>query len=281
MRIIRSVKIMSDLSKKMRLQRKSIGFVPTMGSLHEGHLSLLRRARRENDIAVVSIFVNPAQFGPKEDLKRYPRNLKRDSRLCRKERADVLFSPDAKEMYPHNYQAYINLQDLDSCLCARFRPGHFRGVATVVAKLFNIIDPDRAYFGQKDFQQAFVIRKMVQDLNMPVKIQMMPTVRESDGLAMSSRNAYLDKNQRQEAAVLYQALIMAKGLIRQGKIESSWIIRKMKKLINKRKNAKIQYIEIVDQASLRPVSKIKGSVLVALAVFIGKTRLIDNIIIRV
>jgi pantoate--beta-alanine ligase len=272
---------MSDLSKKMRLQRKSIGFVPTMGSLHEGHLSLLRRARRENDIAVVSIFVNPAQFGPKEDLKRYPRNLKRDSRLCRKERADVLFSPDAKEMYPHNYQTYINLQDLDSCLCARFRPGHFRGVATVVAKLFNIIDPDRAYFGQKDFQQAFVIRKMVQDLNMPVKIQMMPTVRESDGLAMSSRNAYLDKNQRQEAAVLYQALIMAKGLIRQGKIESSWIIRKMKKLINKRKNAKIQYIEIVDQASLRPVSKIKGSVLVALAVFIGKTRLIDNIIIRV
>jgi pantoate--beta-alanine ligase len=250
-----------------------------MGALHKGHLSLIRQARKENDAVIISIFVNPAQFGPKDDFKKYPRSLKQDVVLCKKEGADIVFLPGVNSMYPENYKTYICVEDLSDYLCGKFRPGHFKGVATVVTKLFNIVNPDTAYFGQKDAQQSIIINKMVQDLNMPVKIKVMPTIREADGLAMSSRNVYLSQNERKDAAVLYQALIAARKLIRQGKLDSSKIIHKLRQLINTKKSAKIQYIAVVDPSTLRALSRIKGKTLVALAVWIGKARLIDNVIV--
>lgn len=279
MRIIRSIKEMSGFCVKNRSGGKTIGLVPTMGALHKGHLSLIRRARSENSKVVVSIFVNPIQFGAREDLKKYPRNLKKDASLCRYAGVDVIFYPGIRQMYPEGCQTYVNVEGLSGYLCGKFRPGHFRGVATVVAKLFNIVMPDTAYFGQKDAQQAAVIKKMAADLNMPVKIRIMPIVRERDGLAMSSRNAYLSPQERQEAAVLYRALVSAKKLIRSGNLNTADIIRRMKRLISAKKSAKIQYIEIVDADSLKVLRKIKGKALIALAVFIGKTRLIDNVIV--
>ena len=279
MKIIRSIKEMTGFSQKLRIKGKTIGFVPTLGALHQGHLSLIRQAAAENDIVVVSIFVNPIQFAPKEDYRRYPRNLRLDARLCRREGADVIFFPDVQQMYPGNYKTYVIVQDLSDVLCGKFRPGHFKGVATVVTKLFNIVAPDIAYFGQKDAQQAIIIKKVVEDLNIPVRIKVMPTVREEDGLAMSSRNAYLNKEERRDAAVLYQALILAKNLIKQGSVDSSGIIRKMRRLINKKKSACIQYISVVKHKDLKPLDKIRGKVLIALSVWIGKTRLIDNIVI--
>ncbi len=278
MKIIRSIKEMSGFSKKQHIKGKTIGFVPTMGALHQGHLSLIRQAHKENDIVVVSIFVNPIQFGPKEDYRRYPRNLRLDAQLCRREGADLIFCPHAQQMYPGNYKTYVNVSDLSDVLCGKFRPGHFKGVATVVTKLFNIVAPDIAYFGQKDAQQAIIIKKLAYDLNIPIRIKVMPTVREKDGLAMSSRNTYLNKEERQDAAVLYQALILAKNLIKRGNSGSSGSIRKMRRLINKKKSACIQYISIVDLKDLKPVNKIRDKVLVALSVWIGKTRLIDNIV---
>ena len=279
MKIIRSIKEMSNFSQMMHIKGKTIGFVPTMGALHEGHLTLIHQVHKENDIVVVSIFVNPIQFGPKEDYRRYPRNLKLDAQLCEKAGADVIFCPEAQQMYPGSYKTYVNVSDLSDCLCGEFRPGHFKGVATVVTKLFNIVNPDIAYFGQKDAQQAIIVKKTVGDLNIPVQIKVMPTIREKDGLAMSSRNAYLNKEERQDATVLYQALILAKNLIREGNINASDIIRKMRRLINKKKRAQIQYISIVDLKDLKPVDKIRDKVLVALSVWIGKTRLIDNIVV--
>jgi pantoate--beta-alanine ligase len=280
MKIIRSIKEMTGFLQKLRIKGKTIGFVPTLGALHQGHLSLIRQAAAENDIVVVSIFVNPIQFGPKEDYRRYPRNLRLDARLCRREGADVIFFPDAQQMYTGNYKTYVIVQDLSDVLCGKFRPGHFKGVATVVTKLFNIVRPDIAYFGGKDAQQAIIIKKVVEDLNIPVRIKVMPTVREEDGLAMSSRNAYLNKEERRDAAVLYQALILAKNLIKQGSVDSSGIIRKMRRLINKKKSACIQYISVVKHKDLEPLDKIRGKVLIALSVWIGKTRLIDNIIVK-
>ncbi len=279
MRIVSSLKTIRTLTERLKIKGKSIGFVPTMGALHEGHLSLIRQAYRENDIVVVSIFVNPIQFGPKEDYRRYPRNLKRDAQLCAKVGADVIFYPDARQMYPANYKTYVEVYDLSNVLCGKSRLGHFKGVATVVTKLFNIINPNIAYFGQKDAQQAIIIKKMAEDLNIPIKIKVVPTVREKDGLAMSSRNIYLNKDERQDAAVLYQALILAKNLIKQGSVDSSGIIRKMRRLINKKKSACIQYISVVKHKDLQPMDKIRGKVLIALSVWIGKTRLIDNIVI--
>ncbi len=293
MKIIRSIKEMSNFSQMMHIKGKTIGFVPTMGALHEGHLTLIRQVHKENDIVVVSIFVNPIQFGPKwlwlkeakprssglEDYRRYPRNLKLDAQLCEKAGADVIFCPEAQQMYPGSYKTYVIVEDLSDCLCGKLRPGHFKGVATVVTKLFNIVNPDIAYFGQKDAQQAIIVKKTVGDLNIPVQIKVMPTIREKDGLAMSSRNAYLNKEERQDATVLYQALILAKNLIREGNINASDIIRKMRQLINKKKRAQIQYISIVDLKDLKPVDKIRDKVLVALSIWIGKTRLIDNIVV--
>jgi pantoate--beta-alanine ligase len=280
MRILYSIKEMQKFSKNAHLKNKTIGFVPTMGALHEGHLSLMRWARKENDCLIVSIFVNPLQFGPKEDFRRYPRDLKRDTQLCKQEGVDIIFYPKNQEMYPPGFKTYIDVEDLSSVLCAKFRPGHFRGVAAIVAKLFNIVCPDIAYFGQKDAQQAIIIKKMAQDLNIPAKIKIMPTVREKDGLAMSSRNVYLNKLERKEAVVLYRALDLARRMFKKGNRGSSLIIRKMKKLIEEKKTTKVQYIAIVDLENLKPVNTIKNKTLITMAVWFGRTRLIDNIILN-
>lgn len=280
MQIIRTIKKLRNEINRIKLKDKTIGFIPTMGALHEGHLSLIRQARRDNDMVVVSIFVNPVQFGPKEDFQRYPRPIKQDTFLCRKEGVDFIFYPLANQMYPTRFRTYVTVEELSNVLCGKFRPGHFRGVTTVVTKLFNIVNPDIAYFGQKDAQQAIIIKKMVYDLNIPVRIRVMPTVRQKDGLALSSRNLYLNAREKKDACVLYQALKLASNLIRQGNINSSDIIRQMRQLINKKKNAKIQYVSIVDLKDLKPIHKIKDDVLIALAVWMGKTRLIDNIIIK-
>jgi pantoate--beta-alanine ligase len=280
MRIIRSIPKMQQFSLRERRKAKTIGFVPTMGALHEGHLSLIRRARKENDTVVVSIFVNPAQFGPKEDFKKYPRSLSRDVRLCRSCGADIIFYPQAKAVYPYGYLTYITVQGLSGRLCGRTRPGHFKGVATIVAKLFNIVQPDNAYFGQKDAQQGIIIKKMAADLNMSVKIKVMPTVREKEGLALSSRNAYLSKQERKEALVISGALKAARVLIKKGIKNSARIIARIKEVIRGAKSAKVDYIAVVNPENLEPLECIRANCLIALAVRIGRTRLIDNIVIR-
>ena len=260
---------------------KTIGFVPTMGALHYGHLSLVRAARKNCDFVVVSIFVNPTQFGPKEDFKKYPRPFSQDKRLLEKEKVDLVFFPSAAEMYSKDFSTYIKETYLSGPLCGPIRPGHFRGVCTVVAKLFNIIEPDIAYFGQKDYQQSRVVKRMVRDLNFPVNIKIFPTLREKSGLAMSSRNAYLYGKAQDDALVLFESLKLAKKLVKEGERDPKKIINKIRKLIISIKNAKIDYVEIVDAKSLRPVDKIRAKVAVVLAVYIGKTRLIDNVLIDV
>ena len=279
MKIIKSIKKIKVILGKEKLKRKTIGLVPTMGALHKGHLSLIRRARLENGLVVVSIFVNPAQFGPGEDFRKYPRNLKKDARLCRKEGVDIIFYPDVKEMYPANFRTYVEVQGLSDCLYGESRAGHFKGVATVITKLFNIVSPDIAYFGQKDAQQAIIIKKMAEDLNMRVKIKVMPTVREKDGLAISSRNSYLNEKEKKDAVVLSRSLNLAEDLIKRGIKDANKIIRSMRQLIQSKKTAQIDYISIVDSVSLKPIKKITDNCLIALAVWIGKTRLIDNMII--
>jgi pantoate--beta-alanine ligase len=277
MLVIKAPLRLSKILAEKKRQGKAIGFVPTMGALHEGHLSLIRAARRENDIVAVSIFVNPRQFGPKEDFKKYPRPLSRDLALCRQEKVDFVFCPGVSDIYPKDFSTYVNVEGLSETLCAKFRPGHFCGVATVVAKLLNIIQPDILYLGAKDAQQAAIIKRMITDLNISVKLKVMPTVREADGLALSSRNIYLKRNERQDALVLSQALNLAKILIKNGARDSARIISRMRQLIQKKKSAKIDYIEIVDPHSLQRIKKISGNFLVVLAVWFGKTRLIDNI----
>ena len=280
MRIIRSINNMQRVSMDLKQKGKSIGFVPTMGALHAGHLSLIKRACKENDFTIVSLFLNPTQFGPNEDFRRYPRNLNTDVSLCKKEGVDIIFYPEMRQIYPRDYKTYVFIEKLSDVLCGKSRPGHFKGVATIVTKLFNIVQPDIAYFGQKDAQQAIIIQRMTRDLNIPVKINVMPIIRESHGLALSSRNNYLTVKQREEAVVLSQALRKAKTMIKQGVIDSAKIILVMRKIIQKRKSARIQYIQIVDLDELLPVKKVKHKVLVALAVWFGRTRLIDNIIVR-
>jgi pantoate--beta-alanine ligase len=280
LQIVRDIKKMQSIATGLRKKGKAIGFVPTMGALHDGHLSLIRQARRENDCVVVSIFINPTQFGPKEDFKKYPRKLKMDILLSKGEGADIIFFPDAAAMYPADYKTYVNVEGLSDCLCGRFRPGHFRGVATVVTKLFNIVQPERAYFGQKDAQQATIIKKMVCDLNIPARIRVLPTVREADGLALSSRNTYLSEAERSQALVLFRALSLARDLIRKGNRNSLSIIPKIRRIIEQKKRARVQYISIVDPQTLQPVEKIKGKALIILAVYFGKTRLIDNIAVN-
>ncbi|MBU4251542.1 MAG: pantoate--beta-alanine ligase [Candidatus Omnitrophica bacterium] len=279
MKIIRDPGRLNRLLKALSRSGKSIGFVPTMGALHPGHLSLIKQARRDNDTVVVSIFINPAQFGPKEDLNKYPRPLKNDLALCRKARVDLVFLPDSEIMYPEGFCTFVHVEKLANILCGATRPGHFRGVATVVAKLLNIVVPSVLYLGQKDAQQAVIIRRMVSDLNFPVKVKVMPTVREKSGLAMSSRNAYLSEQERGNALVLFRALNLAKVLIRGGAKDTVRIISRVKQLINKHKNVKIDYIAVMDSMNLKPLKRVTGNCLVALAVYIGKTRLIDNILI--
>ncbi|MCD6539630.1 MAG: pantoate--beta-alanine ligase [Candidatus Omnitrophica bacterium] len=259
-----------------RVKNKKIGFVPTMGALHQGHLSLVKRAKKESDFVVVSIFVNPLQFGPQEDYKLYPRNFKKDEALLKKEGVDLIFYPTPKIMYLEGFSTYVEEVYLSRVLCGVSRPGHFKGVTTVVAKLFNIIEPDIAYFGQKDYQQAQIIKRMVRDLNFPIKIRVLPIVRDKDGLALSSRNSYLSSEERKSALVLFQSIRLAKNLVRRDIVESRLIIKEVKKLINSKKYTKIDYVEIVDPLTLQPLERIEKRGLLALGVYVGRARLIDN-----
>jgi pantoate--beta-alanine ligase len=271
---------MQRLSSLFKKEGKKIGLVPTMGFLHEGHLSLVDIARKRCDKLVVSIFVNPLQFGPREDLSRYPRDLKRDIRLLKERGTDFVFIPDERDMYPDGFHTYVEVEKLTNVLCGKSRPGHFRGVTTVVLKLFNIIKPDIAVFGEKDAQQAIIIKRMVEDLNLSTKIITGPTIRERDGLAMSSRNMYLTQNEREDAVVLYKSLLMAREMIKEGEYKPREVIEKMRQMIAKKETARIDYVSIIGKKDLAPVKKIEGEVLVALAVWFGKARLIDNITIK-
>ncbi len=279
MKVVTSLREIKKFISSAKKNGKTVGLVPTMGYLHEGHLSLTRRAKKDCDVCVVSIFVNPLQFGPSEDFKRYPRNIKRDEALSKAAGVDIIFYPSVKIMYPSQHLTYVEVEKLSDGLCGASRPGHFRGVATVVTKLFNIIQPDTAYFGQKDIQQATIIHKMVEDLNMPVKIKVLPIVRVKDGLALSSRNVYLSQQQRIEAVILWQSLKKAGHLIGKGERSAKKVIFFIRKLIQTKKTAKIDYVECVDAVNLAPLKEIKGKVIIALAVWFGKTRLIDNIIL--
>ena len=269
-----------DEIKQLRLKLpEPVGFVPTMGYLHEGHLVLVRRARAENSSVVVSIFVNPTQFGPQEDFNQYPRNPQRDLAMLEKEGVDIVFMPSVAEMYPPQFSSWVDVGKITERLEGAARPGHFRGVATVVAKLFNIVQPDKAYFGQKDAQQLAVINKMVADLNMNLEVVAVPTVREPDGLAMSSRNIYLNPEERKAAAVLYQALGLAQKLFSQGEKDAQNIRQQMTDLIQKQPLAHIDYISIADAETLDELDKVKPPAVVSLAVKIGRTRLIDNVVV--
>lgn len=281
MDVISKVKAMKEISREARGKGRKIGLVPTMGYLHEGHLSLIRQAKEISDMTVVSIFVNPTQFGEGEDFGKYPRDLARDADLAIAEGVDYLFTPSAEEIYPGNYATYVEVKDLSEVMCGQSRPGHFRGVTTIVLKLFHIVLPTFAVFGQKDAQQAIIIKKMLQDLNMDVELILSPTVRHENGLAMSSRNAYLNDKEKAAATILYRALKEAEKLIKEGKTDAQAVMVEMKKLIESEQLARIDYISMTDTEHLKPVKKISGSVLIALAVFIGDTRLIDNIMVNV
>ena len=280
MEIFSKIDEVREYLRGQQCKGKSIGFVPTMGCLHRGHLSLIRKACADNDICVVSIFVNPTQFGPNEDFGRYPRNFDRDREMAQSAGASVIFHPEAGEMYPDGYQTTVEVKDLTRPLCGASRPGYFRGVATVVLKLFNIVRPDKAYFGQKDAQQAVVVRQMVRDLNCDTDIVVCPIIRESDGLALSSRNIYLSGQERGQAAVLFKSLETARVLIEKGERESVKIKDKMYNMIRSKNLARVEYLEIVDFKTLDSVDVIAGNVLVALAVRFGATRLIDNIVVE-
>ena len=276
MRIVESIKDVRATVKEWKAKGLKVGFVPTMGYLHEGHESLIRKASEENDRVVVSIFVNPIQFGPKEDLSTYPRDLDRDSKVCKSAGADIIFHPENEEMYFKDFSTFVDMNGLTDGLCGKSRPTHFRGVCTVVTKLFNIVAPDRAYFGEKDAQQLAVIKRMVRDLNIDIEIIGCPIVREKDGLAKSSRNTYLSVEERNAATILNKSLTVAKEKIKAGERNSAAIIKLIEETINSEKLAKIDYIEVVDSLSMEKVERIEKAVLVAIAVFIGKTRLIDN-----
>jgi len=263
-----------------RAAGQTIGCVPTMGSLHQGHLSLIRRCRDECDFVVVTLFVNPTQFAPDEDLENYPRPFEADTKMCRDIGVDLIFAPDDRQMYPEENLTWVNVEKISGTLCGATRPHHFRGVCTVVAKLFHIVTPDIAYFGQKDAQQLTIIRRMVADLNFPVEIRSCPTDRDKDGLALSSRNQYLTAQERPQAACLYHALNLARDLIASGAQNPAAIIAALTKIIEKSSLARIDYISIVDNQLLQPVEQIDRPVLVALAVHFGSARLIDNIVVE-
>ena len=277
--IIEQIRQMQDWSEAQRREGQRIVLVPTMGFLHEGHLSLVRDGRQRGTRLVVSIFVNPKQFSPNEDYLGYPRDLAGDQKLLERERVNVLFSPSATEMYPSNYQTHIEVEKLSAPLCGASRPGHFRGVATAVTKLFNIVRPHVAIFGQKDFQQLQIIRRLVQDLNLDIEIVGHPTVREKDGLALSSRNSYLDAEERRAALCLYRSLKLAESLIQRGARESDLILAAVKREITREPRARIDYAQLCHPETLQAVDRIEQATLLALAVWIGKARLIDNIIL--
>jgi pantoate--beta-alanine ligase len=276
MRVVKTIADMREFRKEIS---SPLGFVPTMGYLHDGHMSLVKRAREENSSVVVSIYVNPTQFGPREDFKSYPRDTERDLATL-EPLTDIVFMPSDKEMYPRDYDSWVEVKGLTEVLEGAVRPGHFLGVTTVVAKLFNIIEPQRAYFGQKDAQQVAVIKKMVKDLNMNLEVVTCPTLREANGLAMSSRNNYLNGEQRQAATVLYKALMSAQELVTRGEKDAGTIRLKMKELIDKEPQANIEYISVADNETLKELHRIKLPALVSMAVKFAKTRLIDNIVLE-
>lgn len=281
MKTLSKIPQIREAAKAEREMGKSIGFVPTMGYFHQGHLSLMKAARRECDTVVISIFVNPTQFGPTEDFASYPRDVERDKKMAEAVGVDYAFIPSVEEIYPDGYSTYVDIEgSLTKGLCAADRPGHFRGCATVVAKLFNIVQPDKAYFGQKDVQQAIMMKRMVDDLNIPVEIVVCPIVREKDGLAMSSRNVYLSPEERKAAPVLYKALRKAEEMVGAGERKAPAIRKTMEDIIRSEPLANIEYIAICDTTNLEEVEEIKDETLIALAAKFGKARLIDNTIIR-
>jgi pantoate--beta-alanine ligase len=280
MEVIATVTEMQRRSEQLRQEGTTIAFVPTMGYLHEGHLALMREGKKRGDALVISIFVNPTQFGPGEDYERYPRDMQRDLKLAENVGVDIVFTPSAHEMYPDGFQTYVEVERVTQNLCGTSRPGHFRGVTTIVAKLFNIVKPHVALFGQKDYQQLVTIKRMVEDLNMDIEIIGIPTVRERDGLALSSRNSYLGPRQRKEAAKLYRALRMGEECFRHGEKNTAAILTTLRGVIDEAKPTKIDYIKICDAHTLEDIEAIKGEAIIAVAVQIGKTRLIDNLILR-
>lgn len=276
MKIVTTIAELRSLVRQARMQGESIGFVPTMGYLHEGHIALIRRARQECGLVVASIFVNPLQFGPSEDFESYPRDLEHDAGILADHQCDLLFAPSVDEMYPVPMETQVELSAMGKVLCGNSRPTHFRGVTTVVSKLFNIVQPDRAYFGQKDGQQAALIRRMVQDLSMPVHVVTVPTVREPDGLAKSSRNVYLSQDQRRQATILYKALSRGLEMLVAGERSGAAITAEMKRVIASVPEARLDYAEVVYLNNLTEASRIEGQVMLAVAVYFGKARLIDN-----
>jgi pantoate--beta-alanine ligase len=279
MKICKTIDDMRTASRAVRHEGKRLGFAPTMGALHDGHLSLVRAAKAKCDVAAISIFVNPLQFGPSEDLVKYPRAFERDCELLEKEAVDILFAPTPEEMYPSGAVTFVTVEGLSDKLCGKSRPGHFRGVTTVVAKLFHIVEPDLAFFGQKDAAQATIIRRMVCDLNLPVEIVVCPIVREPDGLAMSSRNAYLSPRERKSALVLHGALTQVKNRFDQGERNAATLIEAGRGVFSGEPTVHLDYFEIVNPATLESMPELTGSALVAIAAFVGNTRLIDNVLL--
>ncbi len=279
--VVHEIEEVREAVRQWRNEGLSVGLVPTMGYLHAGHKSLIDRAVKENDRVVVSLFVNPMQFGPTEDLNTYPRDLEADTKLCDASGAHIIFNPEPKEMYADGFCSFVDMTGPTSELCGKSRPIHFRGVCTVVNKLFNIVTPDRAYFGQKDAQQLAVIRRMVKDLNIPIEIVACPIVREADGLAKSSRNTYLNAEERQAALVLSRAVKLGQDLVEKGERDARKVVEAMKACSNAEPLAKIDYVEAVDFQSIQKVDAVENEVLFAMAVYIGKTRLIDNFIINI
>lgn len=280
LRVVQTVSEMQKIADEMRNDGIRIGLVPTMGCFHQGHLSLIRQIRRVSDRTVVSIFVNPIQFSPEEDYSAYPQDLGRDVSLVEKLGAELVFAPSEEEIYPEGYSTYIEVEKLTNQLCGLSRPGHFRGVTTVVCKLFLAVKPHVAVFGQKDAQQAIVIRKMVCDMNLDVEIMLSPIVRETDGLAMSSRNTYLSPEERLEAPVLFQSLQEAQMLVEQGERRTWVVVEAMRRRISQKSLAQIEYVAAVNNENLKPLEKLSGKVLLALAVRFGKARLIDNLVVQ-
>ena len=280
MEVIESPKRMQELTDQLRVQGKRIGFVPTMGALHEGHLSLMRRSREENDISIISLFVNPTQFDRKDDLEAYPRDLESDLKKAEGVGVDIVFAPTKEAMYPLGYQTSVEVERLTRLWEGASRPGHFKGVTTVVTKLFNIVKPHRAYFGQKDYQQALVIKRMVADLNLDVEVVVSPIVREPDGLAFSSRNVNLYPEERKAALGLHRSLVYAEERVRKGEGGAKAILEGMRRIIEKEPLARIDYVACCHPETLEPIERIEGTVLFALAVWIGKTRLIDNTLVK-
>ena len=280
MKVVKTIAEVREQVKAWKAEGLRVGLVPTMGFLHEGHQSLIIKAVEENDRVVVSDFVNPTQFGPKEDLASYPRDIERDAKLCEEAGADLIFHPEPAEMYAPDYCTFVDMDGLTKGLCGKTRPTHFRGVCSVVAKLFNIVAPDSAYFGQKDAQQLAVIRRMVRDLNFDIRIVACPIIREEDGLAKSSRNTYLNTEERAAAVVLSRALNQGKALIESGEQSAAKVKDVIMEELCKEPLARVDYVEVVDADSIEPIKELKGNVLVAIAVYIGKTRLIDNFIVE-